>query len=204
MADRLTKSTDVVSAATAVFLRYGLARTTMGDLATEARISRPALYLLFSSKEDLFAAVVRRIDADWHAKVGAALRDQPTVAAKLRYACEKWAAHGIDVITAHPDAKDLFDVRFAAVREMYDHFVTLIADLIKDAVATSGIAATPAELARSLVYAMRGIKDAASNTADMRRLAKVQVTMLVAALGLPPTPAAGKSRRQPAQARRAR
>jgi AcrR family transcriptional regulator len=197
MADRATKQADIVRAATDVFLRYGFTRTTMGDLAGAARISRPALYLVFPGKEDLFAAVVRRMDAEWHAEVGAALADHKTLEAKLRHVCGAWAAHGIDVVSLHPDAKDLFDLRFAAVREMYEHFEVLLASLIDDAIAGSSLRATARELARSVIYAMRGIKEAATSTAEMRRLADVQISLLVVALGLPTT-SGDRSRRKSA------
>jgi AcrR family transcriptional regulator len=191
MADRMTKAAEVVEAATGVFLRYGLARTTMGDIAAAARISRPALYLVFPSKDDVFAAVIRRMDETWHAELVAALERQPTAEAKLRHACGEWAAHGIGLVERYPDAKDLFDLRFAAVRDMYEHFELLVAGLLDEAAASSRLGATPRELARSLIYAMRGIRSSAVSTEDMTRLAELQVSVLVAALA----PAATSTRR---------
>ena len=187
------READVVRAATAVFLRYGFARTTMGDLATEAKISRPALYLFFPSKELAFAAVVRRMDADWHAEIVAGLRKHATLEGQLRYACGSWAAHGVTTMAKHPDARDLFDLSFEAVREMYEHFQSLIADLMSDAVAAAGFPASSKELARSLMWAMRGIKEAAATPAEMSRLAEVQIELLIAALQVPLT---SKSRRR--------
>jgi len=43
MADRGTRSAGIVEAATGVFLRYGFSRTTMGDIAGAAGISRASL-----------------------------------------------------------------------------------------------------------------------------------------------------------------
>ncbi len=43
-----------LAAALAVFGRYGYRRTTMEDIAAEAGMSRPALYLLFRNKKDIF------------------------------------------------------------------------------------------------------------------------------------------------------
>jgi len=198
MGDRDAKLADVVRAATQVFLRYGFSRSTMGDIAAASGVSRPALYLLFPSKEDVFAAVIRAIDADWHAAVRDALAKKPSLEAKLRHACDQWAAHGIDLITTYPDAKDLFDLSVGAVREMYQHFQELIATLIEPAIAHSRVRATADELARNLVYALRGIKDSARSTSDMRRLADVQVSLLIAALAI------GESRRPPRRAHKAR
>lgn len=48
------KRAAVFDAALGVFARYGFRRTSMNDLASAAGISRPALYLMFDNKEDLF------------------------------------------------------------------------------------------------------------------------------------------------------
>ncbi|MDD9889096.1 MAG: helix-turn-helix domain containing protein, partial [Gammaproteobacteria bacterium] len=48
------KKDAVFEAAAEVFARYGYRRTTMNDIAEAAGISRPALYLIFENKENLF------------------------------------------------------------------------------------------------------------------------------------------------------
>ena len=48
------KDDQIIEAATSVFLRYGFRRTTMGDIAEAAGVSRPALYLRFCNKEHIF------------------------------------------------------------------------------------------------------------------------------------------------------
>ena len=55
------KEAKVIAAATQVFMRYGYRRATMGDIAEAAGISRPALYLVFSSKEEILTAVLARV-----------------------------------------------------------------------------------------------------------------------------------------------
>lgn len=54
------KKKAVLESAHHLFLRYGYRRTTMGDLAKAAQISRPALYLLYANKEEIFRAVTSR------------------------------------------------------------------------------------------------------------------------------------------------
>jgi AcrR family transcriptional regulator len=48
----------VLAAALDTFARYGYRKTSMEDVAHAAAISRPGLYLLFGSKQELFAAAV--------------------------------------------------------------------------------------------------------------------------------------------------
>lgn len=49
-----------LKAAHQIFICFGYRRTTMGDLAEAAEMSRPALYLLYRNKEDIFRAVIVR------------------------------------------------------------------------------------------------------------------------------------------------
>ena len=51
----------ILDAAKEVFLRYGFSRTTMDDIARGAEISRPALYLHFRNKGDIYRALAMRL-----------------------------------------------------------------------------------------------------------------------------------------------
>lgn len=54
------RRTAVLDAALTTFARYGYRRTSMEEVAQAARISRPGLYFLFSSKAGLFRAAAER------------------------------------------------------------------------------------------------------------------------------------------------
>jgi AcrR family transcriptional regulator len=47
----------VVAAARTCFLRYGYGKVSLADIANEARISRPLLYLVYKNKQEIFRAV---------------------------------------------------------------------------------------------------------------------------------------------------
>lgn len=47
----------ILERAAKVFLAYGIQRTTMDDIAKAAEMSRPALYLLFRNKIDIYQAI---------------------------------------------------------------------------------------------------------------------------------------------------
>ncbi len=176
------KRESIVTAATAVFLRYGQARTTMNDVAAEARISRPALYLVFPRKEDIFAAVMERLIQDKLRQYREALPRMWTLKQKLHFCCEQWAGVGYDMTKAHPDARDMFNLDFAPVREMYAVLEAFWADLLRDAVTGSKLKTTPEELARLLIFSMRGFRDIAKDGAHMRRLIALQVDVVLASL----------------------
>jgi AcrR family transcriptional regulator len=53
------KDAAILQSAFVAFARYGLRRTSMADIAKGAGMSRPALYLRYAGKEDIFNAMVR-------------------------------------------------------------------------------------------------------------------------------------------------
>ncbi len=179
-----SKRQHILVGATAIFSRYGYARATMGDIAAETGVSRPALYLIFPDKEALFTAVIRHMDEGKQAEIRSGLKRYKGLHAKLLYACQSWGSHGFDLAAVHPDAADLFDLRFAAVKEVYANFESFVFELISERVRTSRIEATAEELARALAYGMRGLRATATSGQDMRRLIAVQVTILMRAIGV--------------------
>jgi len=180
---KVSKKERALEAATDVFSCYGYARTTMGDIAAQAAMSRPALYVFFSDKDAVFAAVIQRMDEQKRREIHAAIARLDGLHAKLLHACKSWGAHGFDLAEAHPDAADLFDLRFPAVRKVYDNLQSLVADLIRDQVQSAGIADKPEALARCLVFGMRGLRETARNGKDMRGLIAVQIATLVRSIG---------------------
>lgn len=178
----MNKEDRIIEAATDVFLRYGYARTTMRDVAERAGISRPALYLVFPRKDDIFAAVLKHLSEDALQEYRQAMPQLPTLEEKLHFCCEKWGAHGFDLAEVHPDSKDLFDPSFAPVREMYAGFAAFLAELLTAPVVASTLQTTPEELAYALVSSMRGFEEFAADGAHMRRMIALQVNVVCAAV----------------------
>jgi TetR/AcrR family acrAB operon transcriptional repressor len=60
MPDNDARQEQILSAAAAVIARLGYDKTTMGDIAEEAGVSRRTVYLYFKGKEELFEALIYR------------------------------------------------------------------------------------------------------------------------------------------------
>ena len=84
------------------------------------------------------------------------------------------------LVQAHPDARDMFDLGFKSVCAGYQAFEDLVADILKEAVDRSALDLSPAKLARSIVYALKGFKDVAANSADLRTLIATHVAVVSA------------------------
>ncbi len=167
----------VAVAAEDVFVRYGFARTTMGDIARAAGISRPALYLLFPDKEAIFSRVIEMMDARSLAKIQQAVDRIESVDGKLLHACTVWGLHGVELASAHPDAADLFDFRFPAVREVYERFQQFLVRILEEHVPNWTLPVSRTEFAATLTYGLRGLRYAATDIDHMKRLVDVHVTI---------------------------
>ncbi|QIE23457.1 Bacterial regulatory protein, tetR family [Caballeronia sp. SBC1] len=178
-----TRRGQVVQAAIGVFLRYGYARTTMAHIAQAAGLSRPTLYLTFPDKDAIFHAVVDAMVADKLSEIRQRLPRYRGLEKKLRYACEAWGAEGFELVQAHPDAKDMFDLGFASVCNGYSVFGDLLTEIISAPLVESGLGIAAGDLAETIVFAIKGFKEIARNGADMRRMIGVQVAIVAAALG---------------------
>lgn len=194
-----SRRTRILKAATAVFLRYGFAKTTMVDIAEATGLTRPTLYQEFPDKESVFHAVVDDMVATKLAEIRAGLGRRKTLEAKLRFACDAWGAEGFDLVRAHPDAADMFAMGFSSVCRGYEGFGELLEEILREPVGRTPSdqgAQSARDLARMMVYAIKGFKDIAKDGADIRRLIATQVAVVAAALALDqparPTPKGSK------------
>jgi len=177
-----SKEERILSAAQQIFSRYGYARTTMGDVAAAAGLSRPALYLVFPGKEELFSAVIRRMNTIAFQDIHAGLTACGTLEETLRFALDRWMAQAYDLAYASPDAEDLFRYSYPAMWEVSDEFQAFLAGMLREAVSASPLNVTPEDLAQVLFFSVHGFKTVAANGIDLRRMIALQVSVVVAAL----------------------
>jgi AcrR family transcriptional regulator len=90
---------DVLEAALRTFTRFGYRKTSMDDIAREARISRPGLYFLFSSKNGLFReAAERGVQLDLAAAAAAFEAPGRSIEECIAAAFDAWAGRYIGPI----------------------------------------------------------------------------------------------------------
>lgn len=72
--------------------------------------------------------------------------------------------------SAHPDAADLFDFRLPAVREVYERIQQFLGRILEGSVSNWTLPASRVGFAATLTYGLRGLRNAATDIDDMRRL----------------------------------
>lgn len=172
----------IVLAATEVFLRFGLVRTTMNDLARAAGLTRPTLYLSFGDKQEIFDAVIDRMVSDKLSEIRAGMQRRKSFEAKLHFACINWSGASYDMLKTYPGAVELFDYRQPAVQAAYSRLTDLLAEVLEIPLRRSGFKISAREAARTIALATRGLRELASSEDELRRVIEFQVKLVATAI----------------------
>jgi TetR/AcrR family transcriptional regulator of autoinduction and epiphytic fitness len=173
----------VLDAALLVFGRYGFRKTSMDEVARAAGISRPGLYLHFSSKELLFRAAMRKVLDDALAESSARLADDDVpLSERIVAALDAWLGRYIETSIA-ADIGDLL-VSSPELGPMFTEYSGAFEARLEQAIAGSlpvgareRLGITPAEIAETLHVTGNGWK---SRVADRSEF----VTKMTVAVGL--------------------
>jgi AcrR family transcriptional regulator len=165
-----------VVAAGEVFLRYGYVRTTMGDIAKEAGMSRAALYLLLPGKEQAFAAATMALATRRLEEIRAAVTSRQGLRDKLATGCVMLLVRVLELQQTTPDARDMDDLAFPVVREIYSMFEAFFAETIAEAAPALMVPAATA--ARVLLYGARGLREVADSPAAYTALIEAHVALI--------------------------
>lgn len=176
------KQQRAVVAAADQFMRYGYQRTTMADIAKAAGMSRPSLYLLFPGKEQAFEAAVLHLNVLRMAEIETALAACTSPEEQLFTACDLWLVQVFDLKHGNLDARDMDDLTFPVVATVYGQLQSRVARIIEG---FRNLPASSEELARVLVFAVRGQGATAAGPSDMRRLTRIQVDLFCRGLLAP-------------------
>lgn len=191
----IEKESRILAAAKTVFLRHGFRRVTMQDIADEAGISRPALYLKYSNKEQVFLAVVNDVATKNLAFIRGDLWAHPTTESKLHFAFEVWTVDPFRMMIESPNAKDLIDCTHGFAREIMEkfsaEFEAILVEILSPAVkapitslAGDGELLAP-EIAHLLATSIHGFKESARTTKELRSMIYGLITLTIAALRKP-------------------
>jgi AcrR family transcriptional regulator len=168
-----TKRRRVIGAAKGVFLKYGYARVTMHDLASAAGISRPALYLIFPKKEEVFRGVVRELAREASDEVRQGLGAITSPIDRLRFVCDVWMVRPFDWIHRSPETREVYESSHAFAQDVVEDslksferdLMSAMARLPKGAL-PRGI--PPAHAAGLMAGAIVGLKTRCRNSAELR------------------------------------
>lgn len=156
----------ILEAAFKTFVTYGFKRTTMADIAEGAGISRPALYLLFKNKNDIFRAGFQLFVEELLDAMDVVLDGQGYLPTRVADAVIAGMVTPFKGIVDTPHGAELFDAKQALADDLGNEWFARMQALIRKAIdraETTGALQLPAgadsaAVARLLVNGLEGIK----------------------------------------------
>ncbi|MEL7546147.1 MAG: helix-turn-helix domain-containing protein [Pseudomonadota bacterium] len=194
MADEPTKADEkralVFDAASDVFARYGFRRTSMNDIAEAAGISRPALYLMFANKEDLFRQLATHRQSEAIEAAVVALNRAGDFSERFLQAILDYERVYYEPIAQSPHGAEFMDVNLSVasddMKKGHDRLIGVLADGIDAAVADGEVsiehtAMSASEFAELLMSSVWGQKKV-ENLKHFRRKVKHVTSIFLASI----------------------
>lgn len=190
-----TPSTDdarrsrILDGATRVFLAYGFQRTTMDDIARAAEISRPALYLVFRNKTDIYRALAAQFLEETLANSRMALAGDGPLAERL----EKSLLCMLDTmaeIEESPHGSEILDMKNSLAADLVIEGRGRYHAMVEAAIAKAGVPGghlemgiTPGALADMMLDAFDGMKLRGLSVDAQRTAARCYIAVIARAAG---------------------
>lgn len=105
------KRVRILQAGMKAFLAYGYSRVTMDQIAQTAEMSRPALYLLFKNKADIYRALAAKLVSESFEKARVALEADGTFGERVNAAVETCMISAYADIAASPHGAEILDAK---------------------------------------------------------------------------------------------
>ncbi len=189
LTESISRRETILLSAWETFAAYGFRRTSMQDIADKAGISRPALYLEFSNKADIFRGLAKSIfqqnivNAKEIFETDAPLKDKLLKVLIISFA--EFYQH----IEETPHGEEMLSIKTELAGDIYLDWLDEIKSTICDGISksnenleigNSGIDAE--EVASIIINTMHGSKSRQTSEAELRKQAENVVTLVMAAM----------------------
>jgi len=162
----------ILDAAVRLFSRYGVKRTSMGDLAEEAGVARQTLYNAYKNKDDVLRALIRYHTDMAIDEIKAGLDGVQDLGDQLDIIFNRMSVAGFDLVQATPNAQDIIEgfnaigqMELAASAEKFRSVIERILSPYETVLAGSGLSS--ADLSD---FAQQSAKAASSEARDRDHL----------------------------------
>jgi len=163
------------------FVRYGYRKTSMDDVATAARISRPGLYFLFASKRDLVAAAVTRaLDQDLDSAAGVLSDPGQPLRERLLAAFDIWTGRYLGAVGGELNAvaEDHRDVLGTVAADSSLRFQALVTEAVVQARPPRDRSTSEA-IANTLISTAIGLKHRTTSREGFREELRTAIALLL-------------------------
>lgn len=184
------KRTRILDGALKVFLAYGYARTTMDDIARAAEVSRPALYLVFRNKTDIYRAIGACFLSTSVARAREALCDTAIGGGfeeRVMTALDRALFETMAMINASPHGEEILDMKNSLAADLIGTWRDEMAGVLECAIADEaarrgadlgGRDLSPRALADMLLDTLEGMKARGVSNEDAHAATRRLVTVV--------------------------
>ncbi len=165
----------IVQAALQVFMRYGIRRTTMNDIAREAGLVRQTLYTVYSGKDEVLCATIRYFSDQMQQEVAAQWQQAENLGEKLDIYFEQSIVASFRMIRASPEAVDMINGYSAAgkaeIRRGQARKTDALAGILQPfeaAILAAGLSVS--QFAAFIQSAALGLRNSAEDEAELAEL----------------------------------
>jgi AcrR family transcriptional regulator len=153
----------IISAATKLFSRYGLEKTTMEDIARAARKGKSSLYYYFPSKEMVFAEVIRREISGLEAAITLDMKSEIHPDAKLKAFVQTRLRYLVQTADQFTSIKAEHIQNYEFIQSLSEDHLTWQIETLEEILELGrtngyyGLSSTTA-VARAFLYALKGFE----------------------------------------------
>lgn len=177
----------VLDSAMKVVLAHGYQHTTMDDVARAAEMSRPALYLLFRNKADIYRAVASRMFNQTSCRVADVMSGDAPLGERLYRAIDEHMIEMVCEIHKSPHGAELLDLRNQLAKDIVQQWQGTLRNIFGGAIAAEAArlkvdlrerGLCPEILAELLLDGLEGMK-MRTPSAEAQRLAARQLVRVI-------------------------
>jgi AcrR family transcriptional regulator len=192
--DRDPKAAAILEAAFQTFFQYGVKRATMDDIARAAGMSRPALYLVYKNKTDIFRACVIAMTEELREKLAVIAGATGTAEVRIMQVARAGIVEPHETIGASAHADELFALKSEIGADLFRDWMKLIeatiAEILEQEVSAGRVSLEAAgvsapEIAAMIADGAEGFKLRMTSADDLARRLQSFIRLMVGPLVVP-------------------
>ena len=153
----------IISVAEKIFAKFGIQKSTMDEIAKNARMGKSTLYYYFKSKEELFAAVIQKDSALLRQRLIEAISRADTPQQKISNYIYTRMKHLKELSNYYQTLSDEFLDHYAFVekarREFIDFEISTLKNLLQSGIDQGVFASIDVEItSRNFAIALKGLE----------------------------------------------
>jgi len=183
----------ILQAAFQTFFHYGVKRATMDDIARAAGMSRPALYLVYKNKTDIFRACVIAMTEELRGKLDAIANSTGSAEARIVQVVRVGIVEPHETIGASAHADELFALKSEVGADLFRDWMKLIEAAIAEILAQEASAGRvtleaagvdAAEIAALITDGAEGFKLRMTSAEELARRLETFVRLMIGPLSV--------------------